>query len=103
MNDIVIMVAVAVPVLAIAVGCSAIVLRFAHSDAVAVLAGGLIVPLLFVLGLLYWLLTMEVDDAPPGMVILGSLTAAAVTTPITFFVSLATVWLIRRRAGQNGS
>jgi len=102
MNETIIIIAVSVALLAVAMGCSAIVLRFALRASAAVLAGGLIVPLLFILGLLYWLLTMEVDDALPGMVILGCLTVAAVTAPITFFASLVTVWLLRRRAERNG-
>lgn len=102
MNETIVIIAVSVALLAVAMGCSAMSLRFAQRASVAVVAGGLSVPLLFILGLLYWLLTMGVDDAPPGMVILGCLTGAALTAPATFFVSLITVWLLRRRAERNG-
>jgi hypothetical protein len=67
----------------------------------AILAGGLAVPWLFLLGLVYWLITMEVDDPPPGMVILGSLVAISITAPLTLLVSFITVWLLAR-ATPNG-
>ena len=57
---------------------------------------------MLLLGLIYWLLTMDVDDAPPGMVILGSLMVAAITVPITFLVSFVTVWLLARRTRLGG-
>jgi vacuolar-type H+-ATPase subunit I/STV1 len=84
-------------------GCAAAVQRMMHKDRLAILSGGLAFPSVLLLGLIYWLLTMEVDDAPPGMVILGSLMAAAIAAPITFLVSFATVLLLARRTRLSDS
>jgi hypothetical protein len=89
-------------VVLVTAGCAAAARRVMKKDWSAILAGGSAVPSMFLLGLIYWLITMEVDDAPPGMVILGSLSAAAMTAPLTFLVSFFTVWLLARRMRLNG-
>lgn len=61
------------------------------NDLAAILAGVFTVPALFLFGLLYFLSTMEVDDAPPGMVIGGTIVAAAIAMPATLLVSFFTV------------
>jgi hypothetical protein len=65
--------------------------------------GTLVIPSLIVGALVYWLITMEVDDAPPGMLIMGNLTLLAVVTPITFLASHFTVQFLARRASRIDS
>jgi len=44
---------------------------------------------------------MEADDASPGAVLMGSLTALAVVTPIALLASHFTVKFLSRRALRN--
>jgi hypothetical protein len=69
----------------------------------SVTIGTLTQPSLICALLVYWLMTMEVDDAPPGVVVMGSLTLIAVITPVSFFASRLTTRFLDRRALQNGS
>ena len=83
-------------------GCAAIVRRVTNKNPVAILVGGLTVPSILLLGLIHWLITMEVDDAPPAMVILGSLVAVGITAPLTLLVSFITVRLLTHPAPSGG-
>lgn len=85
-------------------GTVAAVSRIAtQRNSVSIAIGTLTMPALICLSFGYWALTMEVDDAPPGNVLMGSLTAVAVVTPFALFVSRFTVMFLSRRALQKGS
>lgn len=71
------------------------------NNRLAVFIGGMTLPSLMVLGLAYWLMTMEVDDAPPGMVILGNLAALLVIIPVSFSASFFTVRALARTARSD--
>jgi maltodextrin utilization protein YvdJ len=73
------------------------------SSALSLMIGTLAIPALICASLIYWLMTMEVDDAPPGMVIIGNLTAIAVITPLALLASRLTTRFFDRRALRNGS
>ena len=70
-------------------------------DGVAIVIGGLALPLLVLCGLVYWLLTMAVDDPPPGLVIMGNLITAGVTAPIGFLASYIAVRTLTSRERMN--
>lgn len=76
--------------------------RLTKRDVTAIVVGGLMLPALVLAGLLYWLATMEVDDADPGMVILGNLLLVAVITPVGMLASYLTVRFLARRKQRHG-
>ena len=78
-------------------GIAAAVRHLSKRDGSAIAAGGLALPSLFLLLLAYWLVTMQVDDPPPGPVMFGTLLVAGVTAPVTFLASYLTVIGLRRR------
>ena len=71
------------------------------SDSLSMAIGTLTIPALLCVSLGHWVLTMEVDDAPPGAVLMGSLMALAVVTPIALLASRFTVKFLSRRALRN--
>jgi hypothetical protein len=81
---------------AIASAGAALARYLTKRDGLAVFIGGMTLPSVIVLGLGYWLVTMQVDDAPPGMVILGNLVALAIVTPMSFLASRYTVRFLAR-------
>lgn len=68
----------------------------------SIVLGGLALPAFTLLGLLYWLLTLEVDDPPPGIVIVGNLLIIGVISFITLLTSYLTVRLLSRSETENG-
>ena len=84
------------------VGCAMIARHLTRSDKAGIIAGGLAFPLLTLAGLFYWLATMEVDDPPPGAVIIANLALTGLALPLTFLMSLGTVCLLARRARASG-
>jgi len=75
----------------------------AKSNALSRAVGTLTMPVLICAAFVYWVMTMEVDDAPPGNVLVGTLTAVAVVTPIALLASHLTIRFLSRRAPRNGS
>lgn len=73
-----------------------------RSDTLSLILGSLTMPALICGLLAYWVLTMEADDAPPGDVIIGSLVAIAVITPVAWLASHLTVKFLTRRTLRNG-
>lgn len=71
------------------------------SDALSVTLGTLTMPALIFAALVYWVITMEADDAPPGMVLIGNMTVIAVVTPIALLASRLTTRLLSRRASKR--
>jgi hypothetical protein len=71
------------------------------SNALSIALGTLTIPALLCALFGYWMLTMEADDAPPGAVLMGNLTALAVVTPIALLASRFTVKFVSRRASRN--
>lgn len=53
----------------------------------AVLIAGLTLPIIIMLAAFYGVATEEPDGPPPGMVLMGALAVAAITSPITLIVS----------------
>jgi hypothetical protein len=83
-------------------GTIAAVIRVAtKSNALSIAIGTLTIPALLCVSFGYWVLTMEADDAPPGAVLMGNLTALAVVTPIALLASRFTVRFLSRRALRN--
>jgi xanthine/uracil/vitamin C permease (AzgA family) len=71
------------------------------SNALSVALGTLTIPALLCASFGYWVLTMEVDDAAPGAVLMGNLTALAIVTPIALLASRCTIKFLSRRALRN--
>lgn len=71
------------------------------SNALSTALGTATIPTLLCASFAYWVLTMEADDAPPGNVLVGTLTALAVVTPIALLASRFTVKFLSRRALRN--
>ncbi|WP_375392059.1 hypothetical protein [uncultured Sphingomonas sp.] len=83
-------------------GTLAAVSRIAtKSNALSMALGTLTIPALLCASFGYWVLAMDADDAPPGAVLLGNLTALAVVTPIALLASRFTVKFLSRRASRN--
>ena len=98
------LVAMAAGVCTIACAATAISLRLRLKPAGAATIGTLALPGLIMASLILWAMIMEVDDAPPGMVLLGNLVFLTVSTPLSFVVSLQTLrWHARRKLRHNGS
>ncbi|EJL23653.1 hypothetical protein [Novosphingobium sp. AP12] len=93
--------AFAIAVFLIAGAVAAICRPVTNSRGVSLMAGTLAIPALISASLIYWLSTMESDDAPPGMVIIGNVTAIAVITPLALFASHLTTKFMDRRAARN--
>ncbi|MBU6166569.1 MAG: hypothetical protein KGQ52_10625 [Alphaproteobacteria bacterium] len=70
-------------------------------DALALAFGTLTMPAIILALLAYWLATLEVDDAPPGMVILGNLAVIGVITPVALLASHLTIKFLGRRTLRN--
>ena len=62
----------------------------------AILVAGLALPLTIIFAALYAVSTDEPDGPPPGMVLLGALSVAALTTPVTLILSGIAVRFARR-------
>ena len=73
-----------------------------RSYALSLTLGTLTMPALLLASFTYWLMTMEADDAPPGTMIIGNLTAIGIVTPIALLASLLTLKLLARRAPRKG-
>ena len=71
------------------------------SYALSMALGTLTIPALLCASFGYWVLTMGADDAPPGAVLMGNLTAIAVVTPIALLASRFTVKFLFRHALRN--
>ena len=69
---------------------TAAIYRFSKSLKSAMLLGGISVPTLLFMSLVYDLSTLEVDSPPPGMIIIGGLIGLAIVTSITMIVSFLT-------------
>jgi hypothetical protein len=83
-------------------GTIAAVIRVAtKSDTLAIALGTLTLPVFFCVSFGYWVFKMEAEDAPPGTVLMGNLTALAVVTPIALLASHFTVKSLSRRAPRN--
>ena len=70
-------------------------------SALATALGTLTMPALLCASVGYWVLTMEADDAPPGAVLMGALTALSVVTPTALLASRLTVKFLSRRVSRN--
>lgn len=77
---------------------AAVIGRVTKSDALSIALGTLTIPVLFCIFFRYWVLTMGADDPAPGNVLMGTLTALAVVTPIALLASRFTVKFLSRRA-----
>ena len=89
-------------VVSLIAGTIAAVSRVAtKSNALSMAIGTLTILALLCVSFGYWVLTMEADDAPPGVVLMGNLTALAVVTPIALLASRFTVRFLSRRALRN--
>ena len=84
----------AIAAILIAAAVGAAVRYLTKRDGLAIFIGGMTLPTLVIVGLVYWLNTMEVDDAPPGMVILGNMLLLVVITPLSFLGSFATIRIL---------
>ncbi|WP_130327189.1 hypothetical protein [Sphingomonas sp. BK036] len=73
------------------------------SNAVSLTLGTLSMPVLIGASLVDWIMTMEADDTAPGNVIIGSLVALVVFTPIALLASHLTIRFLSKRASRNGS
>ena len=71
------------------------------SDSLSMAIGTLTIPALLCVSFGHWVVTMEADDASPGAVLMGSLTALAVVTPIALLASRFTIKFLSRRALRN--
>jgi hypothetical protein len=74
-----------------------------QSRVLSLTSGTLAIPALICASLVHWLLTMGADDAPPGMVMIGSLTAVATITPLSLLASHLTNGFLDRCAVRKGS
>lgn len=72
------------------------------SNALSLALGTLALPALICASFLYWVMTMEVDDAPPGMVLIGNLIVIAVIVPIALLACNLTIRFLSRRALRKG-
>jgi len=89
-------------VVSLIAGTIAAVSRVAtKSNALSMAIGTLTILALLCVSFGYWVLTMEANDAPPGAVLMGNLTALAVVTPIALLASRFTVRFLSRRALRN--
>jgi len=61
-----------------------------------VVIAGLALPLLIMIAAYYGVATDDPDGPPPGMVLMGALVIAAITTPVTLIVSGLAVRFARR-------
>ncbi|MFA6117420.1 MAG: hypothetical protein WC729_25710 [Sphingomonas sp.] len=98
-----VLVGIIVGVSLIASAIAALCRLLTESNALSLTMGTLTMPALICALFVYWVMTMEVDDAPPGNVLIGNLTALAVVTPIALLASHLTIRLLSRRALRNGS
>jgi len=71
------------------------------NNSLSMAIGTLTIPALLCVSFGHWVLTMEADDAPPGAVLMGSLTALAVVTPIALLASHFSIKFLSRRALRN--
>lgn len=97
------LVLVGIGTLLIAGGIAALTRHLTGKDALALAFGTLTMPAIILALLAYWLVTMEVDDAPPGMVILGNLAVIGVITPVALLASHLTVKFLARRTLRNSN
>lgn len=65
------------------------------------IVGSLFVPAMISAQLIYWLNTMEVDEAAPGNVLIGNLLTIAAATAIGFLASHLTIRFLSRRTLRN--
>ena len=96
-----IMIGSALALMVITVGCAAGVRLLTKRIGLSIIAGGLVVPASFLLGIVFFVRDLRVDDPPPGMVIGGLILAAAITTPLTMLVSFLTVRWIAVRGNRK--
>jgi small neutral amino acid transporter SnatA (MarC family) len=73
------------------------------SNALSLTLGTLSMPVLIGASLVDWIMTMEADDTAPGNVIIGSMVALAVFTPIALIASHFTIRFLSKRASRNVS
>lgn len=78
-------------------GIAAIARFLIKNDGLAIAIGGLALPALIIASTVYWLPTLEVDDAPPGSVIQGTIMMVAINAPFTFLTSYLTIRVLSRR------
>lgn len=80
---------------------AAVIRAATKSNTLSIALGTLTIPTLLCVLLGYWILTMEADDASPGAVLMGNLTALVVVTPIALLASRFTVKFLARRTSRN--
>lgn len=70
--------------------------RRCERDSSSIFIAGIAVPIMIITTELYVVATYEVDGPPPDNVLIGSMLAAAIMTPITVLTSGLTVQITRR-------
>lgn len=86
----------------IASGIAGATRRLTGNDALALAVGTFSMPALILASLAYWLVTMEVEDAPPGNVVLGNLFVVCLITLVALLASHLTLKFLARRSLRNG-
>ena len=87
----------------IAGALAAICRLLTKSNALSLTLGTLSIPVLIGASFVDWIMTMEANDTAPGNVIIGSLVALAIFTPIALLASRLTIRFLSKRASRNGS
>jgi hypothetical protein len=85
----------------IAAAVAAICRLLTKSNALSLAAGTLTIPILVCASLVYWTMTMEVDDPAPGNVLIGALMVLAAVTPVALLASRFTIKFMSSRALRN--
>lgn len=86
----------------IAGGIACVCRSLSKSNTLSLVIGTLAIPALVCTSFVYWVLTMEADDASPGSVVMGNMTAIAIVTPIAAIASHFTIKWLSNRPVRDG-